>query len=190
MAAAIAVALLAGLLASPPVPPSKRDQVAIDAVLRDLLTIGDSPLAAGGLPPKGFSFAPESLATVPSVDEVLYQHSPEPWRKLTPTQSTELREAAADLVARTQGRRGFSRFHPSDARVRVYLAAKPEKAERSPSDERVVRAWPPGFSKDGSLAVVRLSMPWSGMHHAGATYVLCQAPGGWVICVREFVYYP
>jgi hypothetical protein len=54
--------------------------------------------------------------------------------------------------------------------------------------DRPIQAWPPGYSRDKSLCIVRLVIPWS-MHHADATYLLVQRKARWVVLVRQFVYY-
>ncbi len=55
---------------------------------------------------------------------------------------------------------------------------------------QVCCAYAPGYSRDGQLAIVRLTLPWSGGKHGGnGTYVLTRNEGDWVVLTRVFVHY-
>jgi len=70
-----------------------------------------------------------------------------------------------------------------------YRNRKTEKVLEEIGFDRTTRAWRPGYSKDGQLAIVMFSIPWS-IHHADATYVLVRQDGAWKVRVRQFVIYP
>ena len=80
---------------------------------------------------------------------------------------------------------GVRPFDPKDSRVVFVSDEEPDIAMRS----RRVSFWPPGYSKDTKLAVVRVVFPWS-IHHGEGTYLLCERNGKWVTLLRQFVYYP
>jgi hypothetical protein len=165
-----------------------RDQDVLDVVLGDLLSFaaGHSPVSERGRPPKSLAFSSRSANWPISVESVLYRHEPEPWQRLPATALPQLQVAAEDLVERT-ARGGFSSFKSTNHRVTVRAPADKETTGEALYD-RFIQAWPPGYSPDGSLAVVCLTLPWS-IHSATATYVLTKSATGWAVVVRQFVYY-
>jgi hypothetical protein len=155
------------------------DGEVLGAVLGDLLTYQgeDSPLVpADGSKPTSISFTTQAVTLKQTVDEVLYQHEEEPWAKLSPVLLRGAGEAAQHLVARIGSVHRFDGFAPGDERIRL-------------EGERPIEAWPPGFSKNERVALVRLIIPWS-VHQVYATYLLSREEGAWTVRFREFVYYP
>lgn len=184
--------------AAPASPEASRpvgdvDAAVIGRVLKDLVTNkGDeNPVAPRGTLLESIQFSREAVAWQQTVDMVLYEHEPQRWQRLTKSQRAAVHEAAEDLVARTPANQ--QRFRIDEAPKPITLIEKPATtngADRGPPEvfNRAIRAWLPGYSADGTIAVVRLSIPWS-IHHAEGTYVLRRADGSWVVLLRQFVYY-
>ena len=170
---------------------SALDQEVLEFALADLATYSgkDSPVVVQGAVAVPLETAPHSADWPVTVEDVLYRHDAKYWKAFPPSDEAALAQAAADLVSRTTGGGGFSGFRSGDSRVKV---VEPNATPQPPYQflaTRPIRVWPPGFSGDRRLAVVRMSIPWS-IHHANATYVLAKRQGNWVLQVRQFVYYP
>ena len=188
----IALVGLAAILLIPlafgetPVDTSKNlDFSALNFVLQDLLTYSgdDSPVLIKDSPPNELIFAPNAATWPQTVDAVLYRQEEKPWARLTAAQQILVQEAASNLVMRANSTNSFASFKPVDSRIRLFTD------ETTPDVfGRPIRAWPPGYSDDNSIAVVRLSIPWS-IHHADGTYILARSDTGWTILLRQFVYY-
>jgi hypothetical protein len=173
------------------VPIAARDQEVLDVVLSDLFSYvaEDSPVAIRGAAPLHLSIAPASVDWPGSIEAVLCQGEAGKWKQLSRTQRAALRQAAAHLVSRVERKRGFRDFKSHDARVQIYQ--QPPAGEEQSVEHwfnRPILASPPGFSTDGSLGIVVLSIP-KDIHSASATYVLERAGSGWSIVMRQFVYY-
>jgi hypothetical protein len=96
-------------------------------------------------------------------------------------------EAAQEMASRVSRKAGFARFRSRVRGVQSYVPPSPG-TETNPFTERPVRAWPPGFSKDKSVAIVRFSVPWS-IHSADVTYVLKKSTRGWAVLTRDLCVY-
>ena len=169
------------------------DAAVVGRVLEDLVTnlSDENPVAPRGKLLETIRFSPESATWKQTVDMVLYEHEPQRWQRLTEPQRAAVREAAGHLVARTLTAPQHLELHDVPKPITVIdKPATTDGAERGPPGvfERPIRAWLPGYSDDQSVAVVRLSIPWS-IHHAEATYVLQRADGKWAVLLRQFVYY-
>lgn len=166
-------------------PVTSRDQEVLDHVLRDLIadTTDRSPVAMRGKPPERLSVASCSASWPITIEQVLHRQDVETWAQLPEDALPELQLAAADLVARSTP--GFVGFESTDWRMTSVRDADANSAALRTRAGRPIRAWPPGFSADGTLAVVRLSIPWS-RHSATATYVLSSEEQPWAILVRQY----
>lgn len=173
--------------ASPSPTISASDQAVLDAALADLATYDgkDSPVVCRDAP---LNVAPDSIDWSVTVDDVLYRHDPKLWRTFPQSDEAAFAHAAADLVSRTTSLAGFAGFRSENPEIRVAEVKSPPQPQRVFPAARPIRVWPPGYSADGRLAVVRMSIPWS-IHHAEATYVLANREGNWLVQVRQFVYY-
>lgn len=170
---------------TPVVTPKDLDFSALNFVLQDLLTYtgDDSPVLIRDSPPSELIFAPDAAAWSQTIDAVLYRQEEKPWANLTAAQQILLLEAASNLVLRVNSADAFTGYEPVDKRIRIFSDPTTPDVFNRP-----IRAWSPGYSQDKSIAVVRLSIPWS-IHHVDGTYVLARSDTGWTILVRQFVYY-
>lgn len=175
--------------ADDPANLSSRDRTVLNVVLEDLLTYSgdDSPVKTVKGPPDKLFFSPDAEEWPQTVEQVLYRHTKEPWEKLTQQQLTLAQEAAGNLADRSKGHDFFTGFEPVDARVHLVPKKKPAESVENIYN-RPIKAWSPGFSSNGTLAVVRLSIPWS-IHSADGTYVLIREGDAWSILLRQFVFY-
>jgi hypothetical protein len=190
--------LLAALVAlsgaGPPIPGAAVDPSLDDAVLAaaldDLVTYKgkDTPVYGPFSHAKPLAFAVAPARFPLTVDGVLYRYREELWKTLTPAEVAASREAAQSVVERVKTLPPDATFTISDKRVRLRDPRTEEKPESFRFD-RTTKAWQPGYSKDGRLAIVRFDIPWS-IHSADATYVLVRQDGGWKVRVRQFVIYP
>jgi hypothetical protein len=190
--------LLAALVAlggaTPPSPgvavdPSLDDAV-IAAALDDLLTYKgkDTPVYGPFSHKKPLAFALMPASRPLTVEGLLYRKSEDLWKMLSAAEVEASREAAESLVERTKTLSPDSGFTISDKRLRLRDAPMEEK-ENPWGFDRTTRAWRPGYSKEGHLAIVRFNIPWSSFHSADATYVLVRQDGAWKVRVRQFVFY-
>jgi hypothetical protein len=189
----VRAALVALCVAGPPAPgvavdPSLDDTV-VAAALDDLLTYKgkDTPVYGSFSHKKPLAFA-ATIARYPvTVESVLYRHREELWKTLSAAEVQASREAAGSLVERVKTLPPGATFTISDKRVRL-RDRRMEEESHSFGFDGTTRAWPPGYSKDGQLAIVMFSIPWS-IHGVDATYVLARQDGTWKVRVRQFVYY-
>lgn len=108
------------------------------------------------------------------------------WEQLTTDQRKWTKEAVAKLVSRIGGSDPFKDYIPRDPRVKLFPEGeKPGLGTRIP-----FQAWPPGYSEDGTIAVVVLSFGWGSFHGASSTHVLLRCNQGWKVLIRDFTYYP
>lgn len=108
------------------------------------------------------------------------------WEQLTTDQRRLTKEAVAKLVSRIGANDLIRGFDPRDDRIQLF--AKKEISSygmRSP-----FQAWPPGYSEDGTIAVVILSFGWGSFHGASSTHVLLGHDEEWRVLVRGFTFYP
>jgi hypothetical protein len=118
------------------------------------------------------------------------------WQHLYAREQAGAREAADDLARRARNKDGFKTFVPKNKRIRMYT--KQEEAKQREIDAHTVgfgglgpqvfRAFSPGYSADGRVAVVRLSFGWS-IHSAQATYILVRRDDQWSVVVRNLIFF-
>jgi hypothetical protein len=173
------------------------DQEVIDVVLHDLLTTAETPLANRDGPPDDIRIDVRVSKYKPKAQQVMMRHDKALWAALSESQVKAATEAADALVRRHEAGEGLMNLKRRDPRVTLESAdpappKTPEGIALPPmGDDRAVHGYAPGFSADGQVAVVFLSLPWS-MHHADATYILVRDAdtfGGWRVVLRQFVYY-
>lgn len=198
----VLAALVALSGAGPPVPgpataiePSLDDTV-VAAALDDLLTYKgkDTPVYGPFSHQKPLAFAVTPARYELTVENVLYRQEEKVWKTLTPVEVAASREAAKSLVQRLGTLPPDATFTISDTRLRLRDPRRKDSNDASAAlhtlrSDRSTQAWLPGYSKDGQLAIVMFSIPWS-IHHADGTYVLVRQDGRWKVRVRQFVYYP
>jgi hypothetical protein len=102
------------------------------------------------------------------------------------------REAAESLVRRVNDKEPFKDLKLKDQRIVVWDKTR-EVAETEKRNNflrpQIFRAYPPGYSQDRQVAIVRLTFPWS-IHGGDGTYVLVKKEGKWTVLIREIAYYP
>jgi len=178
-------------LASPEPTVSPSDEPVLEAALADLVTyVGkDSPVAFHGAVETPLLVAPEPADWPVTTAAVLKRHEPQSWQAFPLSEQGALAEAADNLVARTTRHAGFVGFRSKNPRVKMLTPGATPAPKYSFLAVRPIRIWPPGYSAERRLAVVRMSIPWS-IHHADGTYVFANRQGSWLLLVRQFVYYP
>lgn len=174
----------------------QEDGAVLEAVLKDLFTDPASPLEPRVAERTQILFSTEALSRVPSVEDILLKHDTKQWKKLSPSQLKLVQVAAKEVARRAKSKERFQGFAPKDPRIVQFTRAVEEKAEREKDlakrlrRPQVFRAYPPGYSADGTLAVVYLAYPWSGGFHSGvATYVLARRGQAWDVLMRQFIIY-
>jgi hypothetical protein len=180
----------------PPEPKASsdagRDRAVLEVVLKDRFTWPDSPIEPRRETRKQILFSPDAPAYRPGLDEILDRTDVKEWNKISPVQLGLAREAARDLVHRLGEKEPFKGFLPSDRRILISdeIGAPPTYDPLHPFQPQVFRAYAPGYSRDGRLAIVRLALPWSGGVRSGnGTYVLTMNEGDWVVLIRAPAYY-
>jgi hypothetical protein len=169
-----------------------RDWAVLEVVLKDRFTWSDSPIEPGREARKQILFSPEAPVYRPGLDEILDRTDVKEWNKISPVQLGLAREAARDLVHRLGEKEPFRGFWPNDKRILISdeSGTLPIYDPLRPFRPQVFRAYAPGYSRDGQLAIVRLTLPWSGGVRSGnGTYVLTRNEGDWVVLIRAPAYY-
>jgi len=166
-------------------PLEAEDQRVLNTVLNDLLTYRekDSPILTEHDSPTNLLFVPAAVTWPLTMEQVLYRQDATSWHQLDGEYAQPIREAASNLVSRVGRADSFRKFHPSDKRVQLF----DDDSNLGLLDRRPIRAWLPGYSLNGSIVLVRLTIPWS-IHVAEGTYVLRRGDGKWTILLRQFVF--
>ena len=167
-------------------PVTSADRHVLEAALADLLSYEgeESPRKLMTADASGrFAVAPDSAESPLAVSAIL-ERCIAKWHGLEPKEWRGFKEAATHLVKRVKRKEGFAGFESAHPRFRGPYAEEPDPL----SPYRPIHAWAPGYSRDKSLAVVRLSIPWS-MHSADATYLMRRTETGWTVVRREFAVY-
>ncbi len=181
--------LVANSAALEPAKNNLRDQSVLNVVLLDLMTYSgdDYPANAKKIPPNEIYFRPNANNRPQTINDVLRRTDEKKWKQLTTQQHKLSKEAAQNLVARTNTGDFFTDFKAKDKRIHLY--PKQKKVDfLDPDRKRPFQAWTPGYSKDGTLALVRLTFSWS-IHGAESTYILLKEDKKWKVILRQFTYY-
>lgn len=174
----------------------QEDGAVLEAALKDLLADPASPLEPRVAERQQILVSTEASNRVPSSEDILLKYDMEQWKKLSPAQLELAQMAAKDVARRARSKERFQGFAPKDPRIVQFTQADEEKAEREKDPVKrlrrpqVFRAYPPGYSADGTLAVVYLAYPWSGGFHSGvATYVLARRGKAWDVLMHQLILY-
>ena len=185
------ILLLWGLaaLAAPPDLTKQTDAFdhsILNIVLEDLLsyTSPDSPVLDAGASPKTLHFDPAPAIWPRTIDAVLYQKAGVQWSDLQRENEKHIAEAASNLVARITTPTSGEPYIPANPRIQLL-----SEASQYTTWVRPIRAYRPGYSLDGSIAISLVVIPW-GNHHADGTYILFRAEESWRIALRQFNIYP
>lgn len=187
---ATALWVLSGVsCATEAVPPkddavSERDNRVLSSVMTDLVSYRgkDSPVRGPFSPPKPLVFAREPERGEVSVADILYRQEKGPWESLTADQIRGAAESAFHLARRAKVASGQFAFAAPNVNVR----GTPESRE---FNDRLLSAYPPGYSDEQQVAIVRLHIPWSMWHSVVGTYVVISDGESWKVLLRQFVYY-
>jgi hypothetical protein len=170
-----------------------RDAAVLERALVDLLESRDSPFEPEDSKKEQLLFSPEALTYRLPVDDLLREFDAKRWAKLSPAQRRAAHDAAAEVARRVTAGDPFKPFKPKDERVTTCdrnIEEKDQGVHRSLRRRQVFHAFPPGYSRDGQIALVRMRFPWSGGHHSGeVTYVLARQDEGWTVLVRDLIFY-
>ena len=168
-------------------PASARDSQAdhelVTAALLDLLENPKSLTFDQTTATKGkIVFAvPEFIPSLTSLTVSL--ESQKAFQALTPDIQSRIREAATNIEQRAADKDGYTTPTQLDGRIVVYnenMLPK-EAASRFWERPQVFRPLPPGYSNDGTLALVRIHGTWSGnMHSVIFLTMFIRRNGKWV----------
>ena len=162
------------------------DQSTLNIALEDLLTYAgaDSPVLDAGGPPKALLFDPAPAIWPRTVDAVLYQKAGVKWAEVQRENEKNIAEAASNLVARIPTPTSGEPYIPANPQIQLF-----SEATQHNTWVRPIRAYRPGYSLDGSTAIILMVIPW-GNHHADGTYILVRAEESWRVALRQFRIYP
>ena len=163
---------------------NERDNRVLSAVMTDLLSYRgeDSPVRGPFSLPEPLVFAREPERGEVSVADILYRHEKGPWETLTSDQIRAAAESALHLAHRAKATSGEFAFVAPDVTVRG-------ASESREFYDRVLSAYPPGYSSEQHVAIVRLHIPWSMWHSVVGTYIVISDGDVWRVLLRQFVYY-
>jgi hypothetical protein len=164
-----------------------RDNAALmEAVLKDVLSDSDSPLEneeQGEM--RKLYFAREPLEGTPRYGSTLDTVNRDEGGVLVGQLKKHAKEALADLGHRD--RDVFRTFAPKDSRVIVVEKEDVEKEKKALVRRiQIFKAYTPGYSRNGEVAVVRLEFPW-GIHSGYGFYVMAKRNGNWTVLIRDVV---
>jgi hypothetical protein len=169
-----------------------RDYAVLESALTDLLTYKgrDSPLPYQRSLRFDRRAVRTQIADSALLDDVYSRDTKPPDRALRPA----VVEATQDMVRRTNSPDSFADYTPGHRGITLYRTRTVHARDREgvaayqELSRRPVRAWLPGYSREGQTAVIRLVVPWS-IHHAEGTFLLTETDGRWKVIWRCFVYY-
>lgn len=172
-------------------PSAAIDNTILKVVLTDLRTYDENgrPFSLSREIPRDIYFSPEPIGTVLQPAEPL--ESNDVWSKMTETERRWTQEGIRHLEERSALGDSFREFRATSEAIHVVdgptgiAAAAPNVPY---SAQFPIRAWAPGYSHDGSCAVLHLFFDEI-LHPSYATYVLVQTDGTWKIVFRGFITY-
>jgi hypothetical protein len=188
----MAVLLLAFGCAEPDVSTDERyasDQRVLVVALKALTTYAgdDSPVAFRGKVSTPVAVSSNMHDARVTVEQILDRQQSTMWSPLTQAQERGRAQAANDLASRAARRTHVIEFRSESSSLSVVRPSGGTTLEGS-EDRRMIRMWPPGYSADGGMSIVRMSIPWS-MHECIGTFVLERQQGDWVVVAQEFIYH-
>lgn len=174
------------------VPSAAIDNAILEVVLTDLRTEeipGMTPFSLSRETPRDIYFSLKPMDTVLQPAKPL--EASDVWSKMTESQRQWTQEGIRHLEERSALGDSFREFratsdaiHVVDGPTGIAAAAKDVPHEAL----FPVRAWAPGYSHDGSCAVLHLFFDEI-LHPSYATYVLVQTDGTWKVVFRGFITY-
>ena len=173
--------------ASEAISKADRDFAVIETVLRDLLAYKNSPLLDKDNPERKIFFSRDAVKSSISAAGMMsgMGYYSQIWDKLSPAQIGSATEAVEDLVSRREDKEPFKGFKPSSSRIVVTEKERPKEF-----GSQKFWADTPGYSKDGSVAIVRMSFSNAYGDHGGAcTYLVVKFRSAWIVLFRAFIYY-
>jgi len=156
-----------------------QDREVIALILDDLVTGKGSPVA-GTFVPGPPTLNPKPLRYSIKKAELTEQAESKAWGALPKADRSHRAAALQDMADRMTG--PVVRFTTGSSQVRLYKGRDPDKL--SEFDARPINATLPGYSKDGRIAIVAVSAPWS-IHSCGGFYVLSRSSEGWRVDLRD-----
>lgn len=166
---------------------SSQDRAVIEAVLHDLLTHRESPLARG-MRNKQLLFTQTEPGDRFGLDTLIDPDYEKGWKKLPRGQFADARKAAKQLMQRSAAKDAFKPFAPDDPRILFHTAEQVIETRKKEFFAQIFRVSPPGYARDQKIALVHLWFPWS-IHVGVATYMLVRRDDQWVISIRQIIYY-
>ena len=166
---------------------TERDFAVIETVLKDLLSRKDSPVEGKNDPNRKIRFNREVHEVRGNAVNLMKLQDKKYLEKLSAAQMKSVKEAADAVVNRKSDKEPFKEIKPSDPRI-VVVEKKSAEVKRELWSPQSFWAAPPGFSKDGGVAFIKLSFTWS-IHSGEGVYILEKREDGWIVLVCEFVYY-
>jgi hypothetical protein len=162
----------------------------LEVVLADFLTIPEFlKRDARGRPRILFSLKRPRYR--PNAKEIVEPVDLKQWAKLSQAQLDCARQAALDLVRRLEEKDAYKGFTPKDERIAFWDETRFD-AKRFPRMgpwyPPVLRAYAPGYSRDGRIAILRVSFT-SDLHGGSGIYVLTRKEDKWVVLVRDLGYF-
>ena len=176
--------------ATPKLAEGSDDEAVLEVALADLATYAgeDSPVAFQGVVSTPLLVASEPADGPIPQDNVLEKLKEKAWKSLPRSEEARLVEAVGSLATRATRHADVNAFESKNPRVKMVKPGSEQKPKYWFLVPRPIRIWPPGYSVDGRIAMVRMSIPWS-MHHADGTFLLTSRQGTWHVLVRQFVFY-
>lgn len=183
-----------------PKGPTRPDSAVLEAVLLALLSDPKSPLEPPLGPrtavPKKIFFSSEAGNGQVRTEDLLLRHAAEERKTLSTVRMKAALEAAAEVARRAAAKERFQNLTPRDPRIVLYSKTDHERDSKETDvvkriqQPQVFRAYPPGYTSEGRLAVVHLTFPWSGGRHSGnATFVLTRKGNVWSVVMRQYLLY-
>jgi len=163
---------------------NERDAAVLDSVLEDLTTYrgGDVPLSVGSKTPRTIyaTTASPQVPDPPDIDNLLHAVI----NAVPRAMKSKVRQANDDANAHRSDRHGVEAYRSTRSAVVVDSPAVSTNYQSS----YPVAAWSPGYSRDGSLAIVALYFP-EFLHPSVGLYLLESTPRGWVVLTKSFLEY-
>jgi hypothetical protein len=166
-----------------------RDFDVLETVLKDLLSSKESPLEGMRVPEaerrirlfveagqRDFYSREISIDISRALPDTVYRG-----------RARWIAQSVDDHVRRSARKNSFEAFRPTDHRIILTEQAnEPTTNSVYRRRRQVFLAYPPGYSRDGELAIVRMTFPWS-IHSGYVVYVLSKENEGWRVLGSQVV---
>ena len=163
----------------------------IDTVLHDMVTVNSEEIGfvigLMGKPPRRIRFAKNNIPDFsPGTLNLLKAE-----HKTSPLKHSRIDEAMKNAQSREKTGEVFSEYRPSTEFIHTlerWEMWHPLANAAPRFEQNAVQAWPPGYSNDGTYAIVSLSLT-RGHHGSTGLYVLHRNDGEWEVVYRKFESY-